>query len=235
LAYTERVQSSVKERLTGALILIVALVIVVPELFSGRPKQPPTTDAPDAQSADAGAPLRSYTMELGDKQSGQTGQSAQAPEPIPIDARKPPVEDAKQAAVTAPAAVVSPPPVLPEPALPVAKPAQTSKPEAVPPAVKPAEKPPAAKPPTAKLPTTTPAAQSHGWWVQLGSFAARANADRLVGTLSSAGYSVRVSPSTKSGKELYRVLAGPTEDRAAAVALQARLTAAGHKGTLVAP
>ena len=71
--------------------------------------------------------------------------------------------------------------------------------------------------------------------MQLGSFSTRANADRLVATLSSAGYSLRVSPTKKNGKELYRVLAGPSEDRAAAVALQGRLSAAGHKGTLVAP
>jgi DedD protein len=221
------VTSSVKERLTGALILIVALVIVVPELFSGRPEQRPTTVAPDAQSADAGPPLRSYTMDLG---AGQAGQSAQAP--VADDAGNPPVEAAKHGAATASApAVASPAPVLPEPALPAAKsptpnalapkPAEVSKPVVVPPAIKPA--------------AAAPAAQTHGWWVQLGSFSARANADRLAGALSSAGYSIRVSPTTKNGKELYRVLAGPAEDRAAAVALQARLTAAGHKGTLVAP
>ena len=73
------------------------------------------------------------------------------------------------------------------------------------------------------------------WWVQLGSFSARANADRLRGTLSAAGYPVSVSPTMSKGKELFRVRAGPVADREAAVALQSRLSAAGHKGTLVAP
>ena len=36
IVYTGAVTSSVKERLTGALILIVVVVIVVPEMFSGR-------------------------------------------------------------------------------------------------------------------------------------------------------------------------------------------------------
>ena len=47
IVYTGAVTSPVKERLTGALILIVAVVIVVPELFSGRSEHSPSTDAPD--------------------------------------------------------------------------------------------------------------------------------------------------------------------------------------------
>jgi cell division septation protein DedD len=210
LVYTSNVTSSVKERLTGALILIVALVIVVPELFSGRPEQRPATEAPEAQSADAGPPLRSYTMDLEGKQ---------------------------QTLAETPAASPSPPPAIPEPRLPA-----TKAPETTAPAPKPAEaeksaeagKPPAATPAT-KPAAATVATPAHGWWVQLGSFSARDNAQRLAATLGSAGYSVRVSPTTKNGKELYRVLAGPAEDRAAAATLQARLTAAGHKGTLVSP
>jgi cell division septation protein DedD len=212
------VTSSVKERLTGALILIVALVIIVPELFSGRPEQRPATDAPAAQSADAGAPLRSYTMDLG---AGQAGKATKAPEP---EHAAPEVKQAADAApAPAPAPEVASTTVIPEPKLP--------------PASKPIESSKTAVEATVKPPTTKPAttAQAHGWWVQLGSFSARANADRLAATLGSAGYSVRVSPTTKNGKELYRVLAGPADDRAAAVTLQARLTAAGHKGALVAP
>jgi cell division septation protein DedD len=222
------VQSSVKERLTGALILIVALVIVVPELFSGRPEQRPATEAPEAQSADAGPPLRSYTMDLDDTHAGQ---AAKTPAPAP--------EVRQQTPEPTPAAVASPAPVIPEPRLPAAK-----TPEATAPAPRAAEagkpveasKPPAAVPATKPAATATAAAApAHGWWVQLGSFSARDNAQRLAATLESAGYSVRVSPTTKNGKELYRVLAGPEEDRAAAASLQARLTAAGYKGTLVSP
>ena len=218
MVYTSHVTSSVKERLTGALILIVALVIVVPELFSGRPTQRPATDAPDAQSADAGPPLRSYTMDLDAGGQSAKAQPAQAQEPA-VDAQKS-GESAKPGAAAP--AEASPSPVIPEATSPAAKPksADTSKQVAA----------SAATPETA-----TPAAAAHGWWVQLGSFSARANAERLVATLTSAGYSLRVSPTKKNGKELYRVLAGPSDDRAAAVALQGRLSAAGHKGTLVAP
>ena len=219
MVYTSHVTSSVKERLTGALILIVALVIVVPELFSGRPAQRPATEAPDAQSADAGAPLRSYTMDLDAGSQSAKANPAQAHEPAVADAQTP-GETAKP--VAAAPVVVSPPPVIPEPTVPAAKP-------------KPADDSKPVEATATKPETAIPAATAHGWWVQLGSFSARANADRLVATLTSAGYSLRVSPTKKNGKELYRVLAGPSEDRAAAVALQARLSAAGHKGTLVAP
>lgn len=204
MAYTEGVTSSVKERLTGALILIVALVIVVPELFSGRPEKKPATDAPDAQSADAGPPLRSYTMDLGD--GGAKGKVQ------------------GQAALN------------PEPAAPPAKPAASNAP--VPTAATPVATPPPVLPPQTLAPATpaaNPPAQSHGWWVQLGSFSARANADRLGGTLSKAGFDIQVSPVTANGRKLFRVRAGPVADRDAAVTLQARLGAAGHKGTLVAP
>jgi DedD protein len=194
------VTSSVKERLTGALILIVAVVIVVPELFSGRAQQRPSTDAPDAQSAADGPPLRSYTMELGGTQPQGTtqGQAELAPEPA--------------AAPTLPEVTEVPEAVAGQPAL---------------------EHPVPVESPAASVPEVVPAAR--GWWVQLGSFSARANADRLRGTLSAAGYPVVVSPTMSKGKELFRVRAGPAADREAAVALQSRLDAAGHKGSLVAP
>lgn len=196
--------SPVKERLTGAIILIVAVVIVVPELFSGKSGKLSTTDAPDAQPAEEGPPLRSYTMDLG--AGNAQDQSALTPEPATL-----PQEAGR----------------VPDPVTPQGNPDSGPVPA-------PVEQ--AAPAPTPTPPTPAPAATpARGWWVQLGSFSARANADRLAATLSKAGYAVLVSPTTANGKELFRVRAGPVADREAAVALQGRLTAAGHKGTLVAP
>jgi len=208
LVYTEAVTSPVKERLTGALILIVAVVVIVPELFSGRAQKKPVTEAPDAQAADAGPPLRSYTMELGGAESGGKGGGAQNQVPAPA-----------QPPTASPEVELPPAPQEPTPAAPA--------PQTPPPAIQ----PPAPQPTVAK----PPAASSSRWWVQLGSFSSRANADRLGETLSKAGYEMQVSPTTTKGKELFRVRAGPVGDREAAVALQTRLAAAGHKGSLVAP
>ncbi len=54
-------EQQAKERLTGGVILVVLLVLLVPELLTGpRPAPPPTPAQPDQ------APMRSYTMELGE-------------------------------------------------------------------------------------------------------------------------------------------------------------------------
>jgi DedD protein len=77
-----------------------------------------------------------------------------------------------------------------------------------------------------------PAAPVAGWTVQLGTFASRANAERLVRELKGQGFAAFSSESGSSGRELYRVRVGPAADRAAAEALGAKLRAAGHTGTL---
>src|SRR3569833_3174930 len=68
----------VKERLTGAIILVVLVVLLVPELLSG-PKgpaaTPPATGAASPSSEEP--PLRSYTINLGDEHSqAQTANGA---------------------------------------------------------------------------------------------------------------------------------------------------------------
>jgi len=71
-----------------------------------------------------------------------------------------------------------------------------------------------------------------GWTVQLGSFASRANAERLVGELKAKGYAAFSTESGSGGRILYRVRVGPAEDHASAAALAAKLRTAGHPGTL---
>lgn len=73
------------------------------------------------------------------------------------------------------------------------------------------------------------------WWTQLGSFSSRDNAERLARELRGKGYSIDVARIKVGGKDLHRVRAGPVASREAAVALQSRLAAAGHKSSLVAP
>jgi len=98
----------------------------------------------------------------------------------------------------------------------------------------PAPEPQPAVPPPA--PVEQAAAPQQGqWWAQLGSFSARDNAERLAQQLRAAGFRIDVSRINAAGKELHRVRAGPVSDRTAAVALQARLAAAGHKASLVGP
>jgi DedD protein len=69
--------------------------------------------------------------------------------------------------------------------------------------------------------------------VQLGVFASRDNAERLAKQVKGSGYPVVVNEVSGSGKKLYRVRVGPEADRGAAVALGAKLRAAGHAGSVV--
>jgi DedD protein len=196
------VDAPIKERITGALILVALLVIVVPEMIygpDGDPATPATTDA------DAGPPVRTYSLQLETPTTARSqDQSALAPQSV----------------------AAAPPPV------------------AGPQASQPAEDEPAAPAPVAQVtvpdvkPETVPApaaGDTKQWWTQLGSFSSGDNAERLARALRAAGYSINVARIRVGNKDLYRVRAGPVAGRDAAVALQARLAAAGHKSSLVAP
>ncbi|MGC4028275.1 MAG: SPOR domain-containing protein [Steroidobacteraceae bacterium] len=202
--------------MTGALILVALFVIVVPEMLTGparRTDRAAPAAAPADPAADDGPPVRSYTMELGDvkvDQSALVPQSAATPQPAPQPAAAPP-----EPAAPPVAQAVQPPAVAAE--------ARPSLPPVSPPA-------PSARPaPAAKT------ASAAAWWVQVGSFSQAANARRIERELSAVGIAAQVSSMKSKGKELFRVRAGPVADRQAAEALQQRLAAAGHKGSLVAP
>lgn len=228
-------ENSTKERLTGALILVAALVILVPEMLSG----PRGDDRGAAPAADpqAGPPLRTYDMAL---DPAAAGRQQQAPAPTPVDevaAVPPPVIETVPPAAEAAAA---PPQAGQADAA-----ADTAAPDSTPAPASPAPSPPVAKaaeskpsPAAAAKPATEearPAASSGKWWVQAGVFSSRDNAQRLARELTAAGIPTVVSQITVQGKAMHRVRAGPVADRPAALALQARLAAKGHKSTLVAP
>jgi len=184
------VDTQVKERLTGAVILVALVVLLVPELLSG-----PTHSAPTAQQRMDEPPMRSYTIDLAD---GGAKQSI-APQPEAL------------AAKLIPRPVEEPLPVAPTPA-PAETPPQTES-EPAPAAI-------VAAPPLAK-----------GFSVQLGSFASRDNAQRLVKELKSQGFAAFMLDRGKG--KLYRVRVGPAADRAQAAALAAKLRAIGQPGSIV--
>lgn len=70
--------------------------------------------------------------------------------------------------------------------------------------------------------------------MQLGSFASRANAERLAQQVHTLGFQVSVSRGS-TGRKLYRVQVGPARDRPAAEQMAARLRAQGHAGGAVVP
>jgi DedD protein len=173
----------VKERLVGASILAVLIVLIVPEFLSG-PVAPTAPKLPAIQPE----PVRNITVDLS---------TSKAPEPEPVvDAASSaqPAETRSAAAAPAPA---------PAPTLPA----------------------------TAARPVTSAGA----WAVQLGSFASRANADKLMRQLKNQGFAVYVVPGGSGASVRYRVRVGPMADRGAAAQAVAKLKLLGHTASFVPP
>ncbi len=116
------VQEHLKIRLTGAIILVIVVVMLVPEMFRGRP---PGGAAHGSATVDE-LPLRSYTIDLRGNSPPQSGTTVSTPGQVA--ASVPPVTAATTAvsnAVTAPPAAVAPvttPAAAPAPAAAAAAP-----------------------------------------------------------------------------------------------------------------
>ncbi len=201
-----------KERLTGALILVGLIVVLVPELLSGPIAR--TVNAHGPVSPAEEPPLRSYTINLADEARGGNGSARPQPS----------APAAPMTAAPQPAAATTPAPTA------AATETEQAPPVTTPPAASPPHTAPAAN---ARPSAATPAGSSAAAYVvQLGSFANRANAERLAQQVHALGYPVGVSRGT-TGRRLYRVQVGPTHDRAAAEQTAAKLQAQGHKGAVV--
>ena len=204
-----------KERLTGAAILVALIVLLVPELLRGpvRPLAHPVA------ASDEAAPLRSYTIKLGEDAHAHgaatpAASGPQQPAPLPANTEPAPAPAEPAAVAAAEPAPAKPAPVKPSPA--PAPPEHTTAAQPAPPA-----------------PAADSAVSGGAYMVQLGSFASRDNADRLAKQVRSQGFTVSLARGT-TGRHLYKVLVGPAHDRAAAVQLEAKLHAAGHSGSIVA-
>jgi cell division septation protein DedD len=202
----------VKERLTGAIILVALIVLLVPELLTGPVRSAPRNAA--VASSIEEPPLRSYTIKLAEEPHTRGASMRGAPEqPAPL----PP----------APAATVTAPPVpqSPEAGMSAPAPVSPSSTTAAP------DHRPATSPPPGPASPAGSADTSGSYMVQLGSFASRANAERLAKQVRSQGFTVSVSQG--SSGHLYRVRVGPVHDRAAAGELAQQLRARGHGGAIV--
>jgi cell division septation protein DedD len=89
----------------------------------------------------------------------------------------------------------------------------------------------------ADLPPESAATSTPGgsWWLQVGIFSSRDNAERLARKLQASGFAVDMGRYQAGGKEMFRVRAGPVRDRAEALALQGRLAASGNNSYLLPP
>jgi DedD protein len=241
----------VKERLVGAIALVVIVVLVVPALLTGpRSHAPASGETPNSN--------RTVVVDLTQNEPGAPSPAA-APAAAPVVMAPPaavpaptPSPAAESSAPAAEAPPATPPPLAsaPAPKLAEAAPARAEparKAEATrtetpapakaapPPAPAPAaEPPPDARAAAKSVPHPPKAAAAEGWVVQLGSFASRDNGEKLATTLRAKGYRAFVSEFRGSGRVLFRVRVGPEQDRSRAEAIAARLGHDGYKGS-VAP
>ena len=214
--------TALRNRLTGAVILVLIAVLLLPELLTGSGGAAGRS-APDGSATRdaAGAPLQTLQIDLSGSARAPAGSPSAALPETPEDAEPPP------GPVQLPVPEVSQPPAEATPQASV----QESVPAPVPeplqqPARQPARAPvvPEAVPATpAAAPAAAPAPGATRYYVQVGTFATRERAEAAQKDLARRGFEVIINETTSGGRQFHRVRVGPVADRAAAVALEARL------------
>ncbi len=201
--------TALRNRLTGAALLILLAVILLPEMLTGeggnRSSATQTVEGVEQ-------PVQSYDFDLSEEAAVPPPPAVEAPAPVGAATVTP---------LTPPAALPGASPAA-APAAASAAPAPTPAAVAAQPSVV-AEAPPAAS----AAPVSTA-----GYFVQIGVFSNKASADRLARELRQKKFAVVVTQ-LEGAKPLHRVRVGPAADRKAAEALAKRLAAAGHNGSVV--
>ena len=249
-----------KERLVGATILVALIVLIVPELLSG-PKRP---GPPPLAAGLPLAPSRSVVVDLAtskaiaEPESGTASQAASAEAPGAAGAgaagaaaagagaaggTSAAKDESAGVAAQIPSSPQTPasdqnPAIAPSPATApsvATLKAQNAAPLPLETPASPPRSPSARAHSAASTGSQGAEASRHGWAVQLGSFASKANAERLMRRLQGLGGSFYVVAGGSGSALRYRVRMGPLADRSAAERALARLKAQGHPATIVTP
>ncbi len=208
--------TALRNRLTGAVILVLLAVLLLPELLTGAGGTATRTPSTAGATPEGGAPLQTLQIDLSGTARGPAGSAPPPPEVTDGLADDREVDPA------------APPPVV---RLPVPEAITTAPPTAAPPAAV----PPAATPPTAAPPTAAPVdPTATRFYVQVGTFATRERAETAQKDLARRGFKVIINETTSGVRRLHRVRVGPVADRAAAVALEARLRSLAPDRAIVA-
>jgi len=234
----------VKERLIGASILVVLIVLVVPELLSGPKSAVPSATPAAIFPASAPEPTRNVTLDLATSkapansevepaEAAKGGEAAPTPAPS-TDGSSSPAAPTSTAPASAAPSTAAPSTAAPTSAAPTSTATSTAAPTSTAPASVPATAPAAATKPV-ETAAPSPISTRAAWAVQLGSFASRTNADNLSRQLKGQGFSVYVLSGGSGAAVRYRVRVGPLADRDAAERTAAKLKSIGHASTLVAP
>ncbi len=200
-------ERALKERIIGAVVLVIFVVLVVPIFLDGPPDD---------------AEIVSQSVLL-------PGQEEQKTQTVVLDRDR--TEPVPAAAQPTPAAQTREEPVSEKPAEEPPAPVVEQREEAPAPVQEPVEEP--ASEPERAAPEPAAASTTGMWAVQLGSFSNKENAERLASNLRKQGYAAFISEVSTNSGQMHRVRIGPQKDRPSAEQMAARLDKVGHKGTVV--
>ena len=197
-------ERALKERIIGAVVLVLVVVLVVPIFLDGPP------DDTEIVSERVLLPGQ-------DDQKTQTVVLERDREdPVPVATSPTPARQEPAREEPKPVVVEQKPPE-----------AETTTPETTTP--KPTPEP--VKEPVIEQ---AAASTTGMWAVQLGSFSNKDNAEKLAADLRKQGYAAFLSQlTTNSGELRHRVRIGPQKDREGAEEMARRLSRAGHEGQVV--
>ena len=190
-----------KQRLTGAIVLVALAVIFVPIILEG-----PDDDWTPRSHSIPEQPQMDYRADM----------ELELPEPTPAEEPLSGSVITNALSLQEAEPATDQPPQVDQPSPPAAEKAPV--PVAAPP--KPAKVAPAPVPPKAEK-VAEPTIK--GWFVQVGSFGQEMNASGLRERLKSAGYDARLHKVAIGKGYAYRVLVGPSSTRAGAEKTAARL------------
>ena len=243
--------TALRNRLTGAVILVLLAVLLLPELLTGSGRNPAPARAADPGS---GPPRQTYRVDLSGDATAPAGATSAAVVPVPtpglndvpVELPVPsapaavapkPVEPAPEAAPSATASV--PAQVTPKSATPQPVTSQPASPRAIAraPTVEPAASPPVSPAASRVAPPAASqevAPDGRKYFVQVGTFATRERAEVLRSDLARRRFEVSINETARDDKRFYRVRVGPVADRKAAEALEVRLRSLAPDRAIVA-
>ena len=202
-------ERALKERIIGAVVLVVFVVLVVPIFLDGPPD-------------DAEIVSQSVLLPGQEEQKTQTvvlDRDRTEPVPAATQPTPAPVEQTREEQPAAQPAAQRPAPVVEQ------------REEAPTPVAEPVQEPPSE--PERTKPEPVAASTTGMWAVQLGSFSNKENAERLASDLRKQGYAAFISEVSTNSGQMHRVRIGPLKDRPSAEQMAARLAKVGHDGKVV--
>ena len=225
---------ALKERIIGAVVLVIVVVLVVPVFLDGPQDNSETVSEGISLPGQANDGTRTVVLDRDRSEPVPESGRTSADEPLPETVDEPSPETVAE---PSPETVAEPVPVAEtDRAAPSGDEPAGADPDSdgVEPAAA-AESPATTviEPEPEPAPDTPTRSATGMWAVQLGSFSNEANAERLAADLRQEGFAAFLSKLSTNSGELHRVRVGPQRDREAAEIMLARLERSGQKGQVV--